>query len=309
MVLVALAKRLTTKSAQYRFLQAHADDLCVRLGLDRFPVRSTYFARYRAAGPVIAEAIIAHTAQVAETGFIDVRCTAADKTLIAAAGPPWHKRQQASDERPARVDIEAAWSRSDHEGWVYGYGVEVVVTAPCRGLVWPMVASLDRAQIREPRTFAAKVPRLPEGTRYVLVDQAYDSNDLGEAIEYGGDGRRTGRRFVGPHQRRHNRYGDPKQEWRESRRRRERHEHRAERERFYKTEYGGSLYRRRGQTVEPFFGRIKGLFGLDEHVWHTGLGNNRTQVLAALLLYQILLVYNGMRGHDNAEVKWILDLL
>jgi hypothetical protein len=32
------------------------------------------------------------------------------------------------------------------------------------------------------------------------------------------------------------------------------------------------------------------LFGLDEHVWHAGLGGNRTQVLAALVPYQILLV-------------------
>ena len=43
MILVALAKRLSTKSAQYRFLAAHADALVARLGLDRFPARSTYF--------------------------------------------------------------------------------------------------------------------------------------------------------------------------------------------------------------------------------------------------------------------------
>ena len=69
------------------------------------------------------------------------------------------------------------------------------------------------------------------------------------------------------------------------------------------------MYKRRGKTVEPFFGRFKALFGLEEHVWHPGLDNNRTQSLAALLLYQLLLVYNRVKGEGNAEVKWILDLL
>ena len=73
--------------------------------------------------------------------------------------------------------------------------------------------------------------------------------------------------------------------------------------------FGRRLSKRRGQTVEPFFGRFKALFGLEEHVWHTGLDNNRTQSLAAYLLYQLLLVYNRVKGEGNAEVKWILDLL
>ena len=90
---------------------------------------------------------------------------------------------------------------------------------------------------------------------------------------------------------------------------RRRREHRLERRRFSETRFGRSLYKRRGKAVEPFFGRFKGLFGLDEHVWHAGLGNTRTQMLAALVLYQILLVYNRIKGHDEAEVKWILDLL
>ena len=51
------------------------------------------------------------------------------------------------------------------------------------------------------------------------------------------------------------------------------------------------------------------MFELDERLWHAGLDNNRTMTLAALLLYQILLVYNRIKGPGNAEVKGILDLL
>lgn len=309
MILVALAKRLKSKSAQYRYLQAHADVWVARLGLDRFPARSTYFQRYRTASLLISAAAATHTAHAATRGVIDVRCVAADKTLIAAAGPRWHKSQRLRGERPRGVDIEASWSRSAHDGWVFGYGVEAVVTASRRGVIWPLIGSAATAQVREAKTFPEKLPWLPRRVRYVLVDMGYDSNELGEAVEYDDRGQQTGRRLVGPQQRRHNRYGPRKKAWRETRRRVRRRKHRGERRRFSETKFGRSLYKRRGQTVEPFFGHFKELFEVEDHVWHAGLGNNQTQLLAALLLYQLLLVYNRIRGNGNAEVKWILDLL
>jgi hypothetical protein len=311
MILIALARRLTSKSAQFRYLGARAGALVGRLGLDRFPARSTYFERYRTAYLLLAEALAAHARHAAARGHVAVRCAAADKTLIAAAGPPWHRAQRARGERPAGADPEASWSRSGHDGWVYGYGAVVIVSAPPRGggPAWPLAGSLDPAHVREARTPPAKLAGLPEAARYLVADMGYDSDDLGEAVEYDAEGRRTGRRLVGPQQARHNRYGPAKRAWRVSRRRATRRAHRDERRRFYATPFGRSLYRRRGRTVEPFFGRLKGLFGLDEHVWHQGLGNNRTMVAAALVLYQILLAYNRIEGRDDAEVKWILDLL
>ena len=226
MILVALAKRLRTKSAQYRFLSAHADALVARLGLPRFPARSTYFQRYRTASVLMVAAAAAHTDHAAARGHIHVRCVAADKTLIAAAGPPWHQAQRRRGERPRGADAEASWSRSAHDGWVYGYGLEAVVTAPpARGDL--AADRLGRScEPSEAKTFPDKPPRLPAGVRYVLVDMGYDSNDLGEALEYDGRGRRTGRRLVGPHQVRHNRYGPPKKAWRETRGRRLRREYR-----------------------------------------------------------------------------------
>lgn len=311
LVLVAVAKRLTSKSSQYRYLAARGDALAARLGLGRFPARSTYFGRYRTANLLLSEALAAHARRAAARGRVEARCCAADKTLIAADGPPWHKARRARGERPKGVDPEASWSRSAHDGWVYGYGAEVVVSAPRRGggPTWPLAGSLETASVREPRTLPAKLPKLPGPARYLVVDMGYDSDDLGEAVEYDGEGRRTGRRLVGPQQRRHNRYGGRKRRWRESRRRRARREHREGRRRSYEGRAGRSLYRRRGRTVEPFFGRIKGLFGLEEHARHKGLANNRTHLMAALVLYQILLVYNGIAGRGDAEVKWILDLL
>ena len=60
-------------------------------------------------------------------------------------------------------------------------------------------------------------------------------------------------------------------------------------------------------TVEPFNEWFKTLFELHDRAWHRGLDNNRTQILAALFTYQLLLAYNRRRGRNNAQVSWILD--
>lgn len=309
LILIALAKRLHSKSAQYRFLERHATMLVPRLGLTRFPTRSTYFRRYRTASVVLQMALIAHTTYRIQRGHINVRCVAADKSLIAAPGRVWHKAQRQRGERPKAVDVDATWGYSPHDGWVYGYGLEVVVTAPRQGLIWPLFGSLDPAHVHETTTFPAKIAGLPSQARYVLVDSGYDSNELAEAVEYDEAGRRTGRRWVGAQQVRHNARRPGKRAWRETRRRRERRERREERRRFVESRWGRRLYKRRGKTVEPFFGRFKELFGFQEHVWHQGWANNQTLLLGSLLLYQLLLAYNRIRGHNNAEVKWILDAL
>jgi hypothetical protein len=108
LTLIAVSKRLTTKSAQYRFLGAHADALITRLRPDRFPARSMCFARYRTAYLIMAKAAAAHSAHAAAPGHIAARCTAADKTLIAAAGPVWHPARRLRGERPKGVDGEAS---------------------------------------------------------------------------------------------------------------------------------------------------------------------------------------------------------
>jgi len=46
---------------------------------------------------------------------------------------------------------------------------------------------------------------------------------------------------------------------------------------------------------------------LDHRVWHRGLDNNRTQMLAALFGYQLLVRYNHRQGHENGQVTWVMD--
>jgi hypothetical protein len=98
----------------------------------------------------------------------------------------------------AGADRDAEWGYSEHHGWVYGYSFEVVVSSNPNTMVFPLLAPVDTASAAEVRTFPEKIGKLPEDTRYVSADAAYDANVLGERTEYDEQDRRTGRHFALP---------------------------------------------------------------------------------------------------------------
>ena len=307
LIMVAILKRKKAKSAQYRFLTEHRRDLQTWLGMRDWPARSTYFERYRGAHRLFRAAVKLQGDKAVAEGAADPEIAAVDKSLIAARGPLWHKRDRQRNRIPKGlhgVDRESTWGYSQHDGWVQGYSFEVVVSATSGSTVFPLAATVDTASAKETQTFADKVEELPEETDYVLADSGYDSNDLGERIEYDEQDQRTGRRFLCPENRRGSKQATTDQA---PKPRDESHRRRLARREFLKSRKGKRLYARRGQTVEPFNDWFKGLFELDHRVWHRGLDNNRTQILAAIFAYQLLVRYNHRRGHENGQVKWLVD--
>lgn len=306
LIMAATAQRRKSKSAQYRFLHGRRAVLGVWLGTEHFPGRTQYFDRFRRAHRLLQVALELQGRRALERGWTDARAAAVDKSLVPSRGAPWHRRDRVRGHVPRGVDVEATWTFSEYHGWLEGYGYEVVVSAGKNGPVWPLVASVDPAHVREPRTAPDKLRRLPRQVRYVLADSGYDTNDLAELIEYDAAGRRSGRRFVCRLQERNpqRRSAAPP---RQSRARRLRRKHRDERREWLRRPFGRRLYARRSVTVEPFNEWFKTLFEFHDRVWHRGLDNNRTQILAALFTYQLLLAYNRTRGRNNAQVSWILD--
>lgn len=307
LIMVAVAARRKSKSAQYRYLEERRDWLIDLLDLPGFPVRSTYFARYRRAHVLFEQAIKLQGQAAIREGLIDAMTVAVDKSLLSARGPGWANAARREGRRPRGVDEEAVWGYSEHHGWVYGYSYEVVVSATAKSMVFPLQISVDTAHRSEHHTFRKKIEYLPESTKYVLADAGYDNNAHGEAIEYDSAGRPNGRRFLCPLQARGGkprvgRY--PHRGRREQSRRR-----RARRLAFYQTRQGRRLYRRRGQTVEPFNEWFKSKFELHGSVWHRGLANNHTQLAAAVFVYQLLLRYNNRNHGTNGAIQWILDVL
>lgn len=309
LIMVAVLKGRKSKSSQFRYLKAHCEQLVAWLQIDRFPGRSTYFDRYRRAWRLMEEAIAIEGARAVRYGWTDARNVAVDQSVVPARGPRWNKRARARGKVPRGADLEATWTYSEHHGWVLGYGYEVVVTAGKNGPVWPLLASADPAHWHPSRTFPQKIERLPSQVRYVLADAGYDSNAYGEAIEYDARGERTGRRFLCPQIYRRGEQRRPPRPRVEKGARKLHRQRREARNEFFQRPWAKRLFRRRGQTVEPFNDWLKSRFDLHERAWHRGLDNNRTQLLAAIFSYQILLRYNHTQGRPNAQLQWILDSL
>jgi len=301
LILIAVLNRRKSKSAQYRFLHERRAALTPWLHPKDFPARSTYFLRYRQARRLFEQAIGLQGAKALAERVADATMVAVDKSLVAARGPVWHSHRRPSP----GVDREAAWGYSDHDGWVWGYSFETVVTATPHSLVFPLLASAAPANASECRTFLAKIPHLPAATRYALADRGYDSNACQDAVEVDPQGRPTGRRFLCPLIRR---AGNPPAGLYPQRGRRGRQcRRRRQRLAFLHSPRGRRLYARRSKTVEPFHEWFKNSFELTDRVWHRGCDNNQTQLLAAIFCYQLLLRYNHRCGRRNAQVQWVLD--
>jgi len=309
MIVAATLKNRKSKSAQYRFLHERRRRFRRWLGMKFFPARSTYFLRYRKAYALLRTGVRVQGRLAIRLGLADASVVAVDKSLLAARGPEWNHKDRRANRIPPRlhgIDRDSAWGYSPHDGWVQGYSYEVVVTAPKKGgTVWPLLASADRANASERVSLGTKIEALPKQTRYALADSGYDSNDYGQRVERDEKSRPNGRRFVCPPQR--NCPTQPPTTYRLTKAGRLARHHRVQRVAFYKSPRGQRLFARRGKSVEPFNDWFKRDFGLDQTVWHRGLANNQTQILAAIFAYQLLLRHNHACGHHNGQIQWILD--
>ena len=302
MIMVAIAKRKKSKAAQFRFWSTHRtllEHLCD--GWD-FPSRTTFYDRYRRAWSIFELAIELHTRKAIRYRWIDPEVVSVDKSVIPARG----KRPKTRRRKQKRVDQEATWTPNEYHGWTYGYSYEVVLSSTNNTLNWPLIASAATASCSESKSLGEKIPRLPRQVKYVLADRGYDADDHCEAIEWSGE-RRSHRRFVCPTRR--SSRGPAQKEHKRSRKRKRRQAHRELRRQFVNSTRGKKLYALRGTTIEPFNSWFKQLFDLNDRVWHRGLENNKTQILGAIFLYQILLRINLKHNRKNGQIKWLLDSL
>lgn len=309
LIMTAVLKRKKTKSSQHRFLEAYRREFAHWLGTDKFPARSTYFERYRRAHRLFKVAVRLQGEKAIAEGVTDPKDVAVDKSLVASRGPLWHKSDRKRRQIPKKlrgVDRDSEWGYSKHDGWVQGYSFEVVVSSTKETTVFPLLGSVATASVKETQTFNEKIDELHESTKTVSADSGYDSNHLGERVEWSEEGKRTGRRFLCPENRRNSK---TKPRNKPTKPRNESHRRRRLRKRHLQSRQGKTTYRQRGQTVEPFNEWFKSLFELTDRVWHRGLENNQTQMMAALFGYQLLVRYNHHLGNKNGQVTWILDML
>jgi len=187
------------------------------------------------------------------------RASALDSTALRAKGGVWHKKDRDAGKIPhTSIDTEAHWSKSGHHGWWYGWKLHLACTVSS---LWiPLAANLTPANVHDSTPAPAIIRELPFDIRFVLGDNHFKTPDLQNYCQQNnrilvGSGR-------GP----------------------------------YPHDDDGVDVRRifhilRHQAIEPFNGLFKNVFEWGGQVPVKGLKRTRLVVLGAVLLYQLVLLF------------------
>lgn len=265
-MVVMIIRRLYTAWALLAFLQ-QPDPIVQQLrplltehGL--FPSRRTWERRL-AALPLTLPDLIGrlgrHLVTILNPWARQGHGAACDSTAVRAHGGVWHKKEREAGVVPhSSIDTEAHWSKSGWHGWWYGWKLHLAVSI---GSLWiPLAAEFTVANVADSEVAPLLLTQLPAEVRYVLGDQHYNTPELHTECV------RHNRELVATHR------GS------------------------YPHTDGGVNVRRvfhqlRSQAIEPFNGLFKNLFEWGGQMPVKGLGRCQLLALGAILLYQVVLLY------------------
>jgi hypothetical protein len=203
------------------------------------------------------------------------RAVAVDSTPLRAKGGVWHKQHRERGEVPhSSIDTEAGWSKSGYHGWWYGWKLHLACTVSA---IWiPLAAELTVANTDDASVAPLVLNPLPDEVRYILGDTHYNTDAV--------------------------RYGCQQRGWWLVASRRGKYPH---------TDSGVEVrrifHKLRSQTIEPFNGLFKNVFEWGGQVPVKGLRRTQLLVLGAVLLYQLVLLYQFQHGKPlGRDVKALL---
>jgi len=191
----------------------------------------------------------------AQTG----RAVAVDSTPLRAKGGVWHKKHREQGIVPhSTIDTEANWSKSGYHGWWYGWKLHLACAVTA---VWiPLAAELTVANTDDAAIAPDLLAQLPAEVRYILGDTHYNTPDLRCRCQQRGGWLVATRRGKHPH-----------------------------------TDDGVEVrrifHKLRSQAIEPFNGLFKNVFEWSGQVPVKGLRRTQLIVLGAVLVYQLVLLY------------------
>lgn len=265
-LVVMLVRRLYTAWALLGFLD-QSDPVVqqVRVQLTehgRFPTRRTWERRLAALPTTLPSLIGCLGRQLVKRlnpWQHQGRGAAVDSTGLRAHGGVWHKadREQGLVPHPS-IDTEAAWSRSGWQGWWCGWKLHLAVTI---GRLWiPLAAEFTPANVADNVVASGLLTELPAEVHYVLGDQHYQTLELRAACALQDRELVATRRGPYPH-----------------------------------TDGGADVrrlfHKLRSQAIEPFNGLFKNIFEWGGQMPVKGLCRCRLLALGAIVLYQLVLLY------------------
>ena len=175
----------------------------------------------------------------------------ADKMMVKARGPVWHKKQKQQGLVPAGLhglDRDATWSFSKADGWVYGHA------AFCLALHEPQVLGAFKwmpNSAHEAKRLQAELPKFERQIKIACMDSKADDYPLYRALKEKYD----------------------IQLLTTMRRGKDKTPERQQMRKQMSSERHRRIYARRRQTVEPMQSLVKNIFDLDP-CWMRGNEHN-----------------------------------
>jgi len=235
----------------------------------RFPSRRTWERRLKALPdslPGLIGSLGRHLVALIQPWAQRGRAAAVDSTALRAKGGVWHKKHREQGLVPhSSIDTEAHWSKSGYHGWWYGWKLHFACAVTSFWL--PLAAELTAANTYDATVAPALIRELPAEVRYVLGDRHYNDE---EGLVH--TACRLSNRFLvttkpGPYP--HSDDGAPVRR---------------------------VLHKLRSLAIEPFNGLFKNIFGWSGQVPVKGRQRVRLVVLGAVLVYQLVLLYQFQAG-------------
>jgi hypothetical protein len=265
-LLIMVIRRLYSAYSLLAFLEQESELTCALRALltegGRTPSRRTWERRLGHLPdslPALIASLGHHLLTLLNPWGQDGRAAAIDSTSLRAKGGVWHKKDRAAGIVPhSTIDTEAHWSKSGYHGWWYGWKLHLVCTATALWL--PLAARLTPANVADNEMAPALLCELPTDTRYILGDTLYNEPAVRRACESQGRFLIATQRSSYPH-----------------------------------TDAGAPVrqlfHRLRSTAIEPFNALFKNLFDWGGQVPVKGLRRTQLFVLGAILLYQLVLLY------------------
>lgn len=265
-LIIMVIRRLYTAYSLLTFLEQETD-LTVQLRLllmenDRFPTRRTWerrLAKLPDKLPQLIGCLGRHLVALIQPWQQEGRGAAVDSTALRAKGGVWHKKDREAGVVPhSTIDTEAHWSKSGYHGWWYGWKLHLACTVAA---VWiPLAAELTPANVADNEIAPALIEELPLETRFLLGDTHYNTSEIQTQCARDDRCLVATRRGAHPHQ-------DNGVKVRQV------------------------FHQLRSKAIEPFNGLFKNIFEWSGQVPVKGLNRTQLIVLGAILVYQIVLLY------------------
>jgi hypothetical protein len=235
----------------------------------QFPSRRTWerrLARLPQRLPTLIGALDRELVRLLQPWVETGRAVALDSSPMKAKGGVWHKKDREKGYVPhSSIDTQAHWGKSDYHGWYYDWKLHLAVTVAS---LWiPLAARLTPANVYDGNEAIALLEEVPLEAQFVLGDNQYKTPEIRAYCQ-------TNNRLLvafgrGP----------------------------------YPHDDSGVKVRQifhllRSKSIEPFNQLFKSVFDWHDHVPIKGLLRTSLVVLAAVLLYQLILLYPHEHGLD-----------